>query len=523
MSYQPFLIAEHAGLFKGLTPWKALVNAGLIFKNTYIKHDGTLKKRRGYKPYLDTEAGLPITGVFSHVTLEGDDLTLVTDTEKLYKWDAGDLLEVVTGSPPAMTGTSSDLVVSESLAGVTYYTNGVTGDILRYYDGTVAGEVTQTTLTTPTAIDITGAKFIKVFKERVLLFNLSEGGERIPQRIRWSPLGSGGLWFPDFSAPPPPVTEREWDPLAYLDLPTNEIIYGVDYSTNHIVIFTANNTWKLEALGTSPDTPFRVQKVTSGIGARGYYSTVSYHDNVFAFDKEGIIIYNGRYSQRLDAKIPDFFVSFNTELIGIINGVASEETRQIVWLYPSVGATENDSALTYNYEKNTWATWEIGGIHRLGLSTAQDFEAYKDLVGTFKEWDEPFNTASNDIGFPILLGGGVAGEVFKMNTEATDDGVPIDIDVFSGQYNPFIKEGYRARLGYIDFILKTTEPLDIGFYIDFEDSAYATGILDPGQEINRVYSGAVGDFHRVRITGSVSSSVEIEGMILYFRKAGRIK
>ena len=163
------------------------------------------------------------------------------------------------------------------------------------------------------------------------------------------------------------------------------------------------------------------------------------------------------------------------------------------------------------------------------------------VVGTY--WasylvkSEAGNSAGNDMGlYPNFAGsdvdffGSQNGKIYKINDTGSDDGDDIAWEVKSGRWNPYLQQGQKAHLGWIDFLVDVdaTESFDVALYVDTDTTAWKTetitcdAVTDEDEMVmKRVYADVTGSFHEIKISNDASTnSPRIHAIIPYFIPGG---
>jgi len=144
--------------------------------------------------------------------------------------------------------------------------------------------------------------------------------------------------------------------------------------------------------------------------------------------------------------------------------------------------------------------------------------------------DYSFDDKELQAGYPTTLMGCRTGYIYKLNDGGSDNGVAIEFEVEGGQWNPFVKEGKQACLGWIDFLVDKDElcTFDVKFYLNGEASVYQTKTItctetgtNKDKVWKRIYSGAIADFHQIEITNNaVNNTPRIHCINPYFAPGG---
>lgn len=506
-SYEPFLISDmRTGLELARAPWLLPRDAFSSMENVFLR-DGVLQKREGYAEFADTGAGYPIVGIMNRTQTDGSRQLCVADTKRLYRY-TGSALSDVDGAD-AWTGTARNLIHWADWKTVLYMANGQ--DRLRQYDGSSASWMDIDT-NGDAANDVTSCRFVAVFKERLVVFRTVEGGTYQPQRARWCVAGDPTDW-------------RESEGGGYADAPTGQIIRGVGALVDALVVWFDGSVWLFKYTADS-DAPFRWEKVSDEYGCVAPMSVVGLLGKSIALGRAGFVACDGFSVARMDEKIPDYAAAFRPELADLAYGAVVADKRQILMLYPSASSDYPDKALAYNWEDGSWAVFDMP-MNCMGQYFDDDVLSWEDASGTWASHSEAWITQAGKFGYPDTLAGDNSGKVYTLNSGEDDDGSDIAAEVVTARWNPYGKDGLKARLGYVDFLVESDADvsLSVEFFLDWKGTAYQTKTLsfdlDNEKAWARVFSGATGASHRLKLSHTDNQAFKIHAIMPWFKPAGR--
>lgn len=533
-SYQPFLIADFStGLELGKEPW-LLPKDAFTTMNDALIHRGVLEKRKGYAPFASTGQGLAITGIFHLKDAQGARIQLVADQSYLYESDGSGLTPVShsqRGANPVWTGSASSFIHWANWQGRVFMTNnqpvlgettagdGTGLDGIQVYDGSVFEALRPDLSGSGDYVD--QCALIMVHKERLILFSTLENGAMHLQRARWCKPGDPEDWTND----------------GFVDAPTGEMIRGAAYIRDEIAVWFEQSVWLLRYTGDA-DLPFRWEKVSSVDGCDAPFSTASFQDKSLALGKAGPVLTDGLDACRVDEKIPNLALGFDQDHMDVCFGMVLEDQSQYWLLFPFAGSESADRVLVLNYDNWTWSIYNLAfnclGYHTLDQSIiwlASPPNPVKDMSGvSWSACSEKWVSNAAQAGYPLVLAGDREGRVFQVNHTTSDgDGAAIGFEVVSGRWNPYREQGVKARLGRVDFLLETgsNQTLNVDFFKDASQTAYLTRQLSFDREGEkawvRLYSGATGSFHRIRLyQNAAGQNIRIHAITPWFKPAGRV-
>ena len=507
-SYQPFPIYDfRSGLQLDREPWLLPGDAFMTMENAYLFR-GVLCKRLGYSLFADTEAGFDIVGIFNYIESNGAKTLMVADTRRLYEYNTGTkVLDDKDGSD-YYTGTGANFISSCNYKSKVYMANNK--DQCRSYNGATVG-TWKVDISGDTFNDLDFCLLIMYSKRRIILLRTSEDGTLCPQRARWCTVDD-----PD-----------DWDNDEYVDAPTSEWIRGAAYSGDDIIVFFDESVWMLKYTGNET-LPFRWERISATAGCAATFSVVDKGDEVLALEKTGLVFADALGVKRADDKIPDVVLNFNADTVDLVCGALYKELRHVWWSYPSLGASKSDRVLVLNYDDWSFSIYKMS-LSCLGFFSRQESETWASTTGTWAEQVGPWVKSTTQLGYPTALGGTSDGKVYLLNDTPGDAGLNIAMNVKGGYWNPFMKSGKKARLGYIDFLIECNEAyeLTVDFFMNFNSTPYQSKTLSfdhPGSKAwTRIHSGAIGTSHGITIRDdSHSQQPKIHAITPYFKPAGRL-
>jgi len=369
-------------------------------------------------------------------------------------------------------------------------------------------------------------EYIKLLKERLILFFTVEDGDSFPQRERWCQPGNPDVWCDTISG------------LGdYLDVSTGDWFIGCGFVREDIVMFFQHSTWLLRYTA-NPDLPFSAIKISSFRTADSTFSAIELDNLVSILGKEAIISSDGNSVVESDQLINNFVRSINAEYVQLCFAQRVEHSNQVWMTFPSsetIGQTNvvSDRILVNNLDDGCWSYFKLPmscfGYYKQGTNAAFNSPQFIgetfETLGFFR-----FNSFIFIAETPVLLGGDNTGTIHLMNYGHSDNGAAIDFSVKTKNFNPFTEMGKIAKLAKIDFLLTTTASTvaQIDLYIDDSTTPYESKILSFTDADNShknwvtVYSGATADFHSVQITDkALNEQLEIHAMRLWMKPVSR--
>ncbi len=456
-----------------------------------------------------------ITGIKEFDKIDGSKELLVFDEKRVAKYNTtNEVLEDIAESD-VFTGDEDDLFWLTNFTNKAYFTNAV--DRIKSWDGT--------TLATPdldidgdTSNDIGTCLIILPFKERLVLFKTTEDGTLYPQRARWSRPADPTVWDDTIS-----------NGGGYIDAPTGDFIVSATPLKDMIIVFFEKSTWAFKYTG-NVDLPFRWEKLDSSMKIDAPHSVITFQDQAWVYGATGFVGTNGFTNFRIDTAVPDITLETELDKVSTIYAHIYDEYEQAWILKTSSGGTTKDGAWIWNYKEGNWTEYDVA-FNCMGSYQIQNDQTWDTETRTWDEIEERWDDTSGYTGFPITLAGDYSGNVRRIYWGSADNSSDISLELLSARWNPFLQQGKRAKLGSIAFLVdrNDTETCSVEFYIDTDATAYQTSTLDlsstAGTEDKvwrRLYSGAIGDTHRIKITNTGNQTITFHAFELKMEEAGDI-
>ena len=416
-----------------------------------------------------------------------------------------------------MTGSDADFIWFENWRDVGYWTNNT--DQIVKYDGSYPTRMTiDLDVVGGPDNDVNTCLLIFHIKNRILLLRTIEKGMSYYQRARWSQVTTRGE----------AVRFRETDRS---DADRDDWIMGADFIGNELIVYFERGAMKLVYTGDA-DVPFKWENIPSQEGCYSTMSIASFSDELITVGPTRFIACDGRDVYGIDEKIPDLMLEFNQNALHYCYTLVIEENRGFLTSYTSSSGTKPDMALWVNYEEDNFATFNLP-IHTLGYSTLESTISLDDMVGiSLDDLDYSLDDKEMRAGYQTTLMGMRTGWVMKLNDGGADNGEAIECDAKFGRWNPYIKEGLKAILGWVKFLVdrNANASFKATFYHDSESGPYKTENIEcteTGTLRDKVwkiaYAGAEGGFHMLELGNNASGNrPRIHAIVPFFKRGGPI-
>lgn len=416
------------------------------------------------------------------------------------------------------TGDSTNFFCAVNWNGTIYLTNDK--NIIQKYDGTNLTRL-HIDLDVEGGPDnnITTARFIALIKSRLVIFALTERGTTQGVRARWCSVNDPDTW-PDAN---------------YVDCPIEDYMNGIEFLGDDLYVLFKKHIFRFAYTGDE-DLPFEWQRIEGFEGSYAKCSPISLPHEIMAVGKRNVIGMNGNLSYTVDLLNPEFVPSWVQSSISYSQGMVWKDEKQVWFTYTSAEASANadgniypDSILVLDYEQKNWATYGID-IHCMGISDLEADLTWNDVTDAWEDidwaWSEPAIQAGSD----VRLFGGHAGIIYKLDYNLSDNGSSISFEALGGRWNPYVKEGRKARLGWIDFLVDNDSDASatISFYKDQITSTWKTATLNCDGSGDKFWvtvfvDGEEGEFHRIKISNTgTNNKPRIHAIVPYFKRGGKM-
>lgn len=444
------------------------------------------------------------------------------------------------------TTTANNFFVVANYQGKAWIVNNT--DRLTVYDGTnVYQPIVSFVNSVPTHNDLTTALGVVLYKNRLVLIRPFEGANVQPQRVRYSALNNPFNWASDVQGAG-----------GFIDAPTPEWIISWEFLHDELIVNFQESTWRLRYTGVDT-APYRWEKINDTRLVDSPYANVGYNSWITSVGNTGLLKCDGVNTERYDDKIIDFTKEeISQQGFQLCYGYRNDLLNQQYIAYPASEdevETANTKWLCWNFLENSFSEFNIfascfGSYYNLKDLAWQDFNASNNLDYSWDDFeDQNWLYYFSQQGSKIPLFGTVEGEVMQLNGFVTDNGTLSGFSFTTKQFNPYIKDGQMAVLGYVDFYFDNPKPdvapdpnylISIDYYCDEQKDAQFTLVLNPSLDdwkFKRIFINNNAQFHQFRVylsddqlngeNGSPVSTVTTKGFvcngyILWFKPGGRL-
>jgi hypothetical protein len=279
---------------------------------------------------------------------------------------------------------------------------------------------------------------------------------------------------------------------GYIDADTSERIISAAVLKDILIVFFQRSTWRLRYQGNEI-LPFIWERINTQYGAESIYSSISFDEHVLTFSRYGWIAATTQQVDRIDSQIPDNSFSIdskNLSLTGLsyVQGIRDYYRQFAYWTFPNQILDNETPAINqiyaYNYIDKSWTIFNpstdircFGTYVETQNNTWSEFNEVTDSWSNFASSDKQWQLlgSAQNISFPSILGGGSNGNLYEMfefqQTPTKDNGNNFNFSITTKRFNPYISEGVKCRMGYVDLYCTTQPGCQITFQHFIDDQS----------------------------------------------------
>lgn len=272
---------------------------------------------------------------------------------------------------------------------------------------------------------------------------------------------------------------------GFVDADTSERIVSAAIVKDVLVVNFQRSTWRLRYTGNEI-LPFIWERINTQYGSESTFAAIPFDDCALNFSRYGWIAADTQQVTRIDQQIPDNSFSVDAQsqaLTGLsyVQGIRDYYRQFAYWTFPNqildVNNPTTDQIYAYNYidkswtifnpnadircfgtylenQSNTWSTFNTAGVDR-----------WIDFSSSDKKWS--LLGSAQNIAFPTILGGDSSGNIYEMfefqQSPDTDNEINLGFSITTKRFNPYITEGLKCRVGYVDIYCTTEVGCEITF------------------------------------------------------------
>jgi len=165
----------------------------------------------------------------------------------------------------------------------------------------------------------------------------------------------------------------------------SEIILALK-TRQQVLVFTDTTLYAMQYLG--PPFTFGVSSLSENITIASPHAAVAVDDTVFWMGQSEFYVYSGAV-RRLPCSVRSYiFDNLNDQQLSKVSCGVNTEYSEVWWSYPSLGGTELDRYVVYNYLEDCWyygtigrTSWIDRGIFDFVIAANSDGYLYYQEVG----------------------------------------------------------------------------------------------------------------------------------------------
>lgn len=290
---------------------------------------------------------------------------------------------------------------------------------------------------------------------------------------------------------------------GFIDADTSERIVSAEIIRDTMIVTFQRSTWRLRYTGNEI-LPFIWERLNTQYGCESTHSHIAFDDAALFFSRYGWIASSTNDVDRIDLDIPDdsFAIDgLNVNITGLnkVQGIRDFYRNFAYWTYLPIAQTGATQIYGYNYIDKSWTIFNpsvpinVFGTYR---NTAGDFtwSVFTNVgpappADTWENFNSPddtwqnFGTGQNE-DFPYILGGDLNGNVYLMfeffQAPTSDNGTAFNFNITTKRFNPYMENGMKARVGYVD-IYCTTFPggeITLEHFVDDQETPVLTKTVE---------------------------------------------
>ncbi|NKE69903.1 hypothetical protein [Candidatus Manganitrophus noduliformans] len=408
---------------------------------------GSVYKTPGKTLLTTVPAALSIRAMKTFKGHDGVVRTVVACDNKIFSYTGGFTEHVEITPTPAPTGTSY-VWHFELIGGMLIVSNGFS----RWKWPNYAAPLQA----------MTGApeKFgmMTVSNNRLIVGNITDGGNAYPARVKWSQIGKPEIFTIDKTGKG--GRHDLLDPNGKSD--AIEIPKAATHRGKRTIIYTERNIWALDPVEFPLD--YRPEIIVPGLGLLAPKALVSWKGIDYIMGPDDFYMMGSGAPVPFGFDIrPLCFNNLNKE-VGVINtafGFVLPETQEIGFAVPSKNATEPDTIYLYHLELKKWTPLSC---NFLCVNDSRQDPNYGGAFGGGGFGEGAFGGANDVNLLPYTVVGNIHGQILKFDEGFNDNGEPITGYIESGDMegdSAFVSKVTHSVAVYLKEQSGTTEPLMI--------------------------------------------------------------
>lgn len=292
------------------------------------------------------------------------------------------------------------------------------------------------------------------------------------RRVYWASQESISDWIPS-----------DTNTAGSFDLSTEGVLVCGKPTKGQTLLWTNVDFWTMNYIGE----PFvySFTRVGTNCGIVGPHAVITIDDQAYWMGDNRFFHYNGFVSP-IPCEVQDYvFNNFSSAYSYKVWGLANPQFSEVTWFYPSGGATECDSYVTYNYVEKHWTfgslarvtgvTRRAGATFGVPVLIGSDGKVYDHETGTDHGDDSPTLATG-----PIELAEG--DNVVRIQRIIPDDETLGDVQLYI--YTSMYPDGAETRNGPYTLanptsVRLTARQVRLGF-VEAVSNAWRVGVVRLG-------------------------------------------
>lgn len=339
------------------------------------------------------------------------------------------------------------------------------------------GDSTITYTAFGTDVNITKARFVKLYNNYLFWLGCTVGSTYYPSRFYWSNI----------------IDSNTVLPTSFIDVNINDgmEIQGARVLSDNLIIFKTRKIFSLSFTGDS-DIPFILPgggDTNSSVGCIAPFSIVSSENGIVFLAQDGIYIFDGSNAYKLSDRVTTTLFGFNTTKFSNCVATSYKYKNVILFAFSSSASSTNDTVLVWNYFLNAWSIYKgmnICSIWTFFINGTQEVPYFGDYSGFVYKMD----TGTDD--YPSNTKTAINAYYYTNWRDYNN--------LVSQKYTPQVNAYYELNDAILDFVysydFESTDQYTINFSTQLSGALYGSAIYGTD-----VYSGTGGYQRRIDLTG----------------------
>ena len=362
-------------------------------------HKGLVKKEFGFIAHGDANERVMLFDTYTQY--DGTVYPMCVTVDKAYRW-VSNAWSAVSGAGAVFTGDEDDRFESATMNDLWIVTNAK--DVVKEWNGSVWANLGGLA-----TVNVTTVQTMAAFYSHFVIANITEGGNLLTSRVRWSDTGDPEDWNTGTAGA-----------MDIVDTPGG--ILTLKIIRDRLFAFKTDSVWEIVYVGGT--TVFEPRLILD-VGIRCGGSVVTFGNTSAAMFTDGFFTFDGLYREDIGKQVyPLLFETESTkvhwEVIGRAQAAYVEETGEYVICLPE-GQDEPQTIYKMSTRGKSWSKYSpSGAITCFGQRSEDVGMTWTEAKALGTKWDNAYwdfswKNFSVPVGTYSLLGGATDGRTVEDN------------------------------------------------------------------------------------------------------------